>query len=160
MIFNFFSYRFKIRRRRKGETANPSSSFDDCCYYYNWWCLKEEKEEEEEGEDKEVYYINCSMVSSQKDMFCSSPEVSPARIKSSLPSNLSYVYLWCILFDWDENVEEPFNIYQVALFSTRDLKPNWLKGDLDSEGRQKKLKFRAFPGKSFSLFAKIEKCKY
>ena len=95
--------------------------------------------------------------SSQRDMFMSSPESSP-RMRSSLPSSLAYVYLWVILFDWDENVEEPFNIYQVAMFSPSELKPKWLSGDFEIDSRKKKISFSAIPGKTFSLFAKVEKC--
>ena len=91
-------------------------------------------------------------------MFLSSPENSP-KIRSSLPANLSYVYLWVILFDWNENVEEPFDIYQVGLFSESELKSKWIKGDLDQNSRLKQLSFSAIPWKKLSLFAKIEKCK-
>lgn len=80
-------------------------------------------------------------------------------VQSSLPATLSYVYLWVILFDWDENEEKPFNQYQVAMFSTSELKDQWLSGDLEATSRQKKIKFSAIPGKKFSLFAKVEKCK-
>lgn len=99
------------------------------------------------------------MASSQRDMFASSPDKSP-QVPSSLPSNPSYVYLWCILFDWDENVEQPFGIYQLALFSPSEMKPRWISGDLDGMSRRKKLKFSAIPGKTFSLFGKVEKCKF
>ena len=102
-----------------------------------------------------------TMASSQRDMFLSSPEKSPnPRIASSLPASGTYVYLWCILFDWDPNVEHPFDLYQVALFSSHELKSIWLSGDLDVESRKKKLTFSCFPGKTFSLFAKVEKCTY
>lgn len=97
------------------------------------------------------------MALSQRDMFCSSPESSP-RIESSLPTSLSYTYLWVVPFDWDENVEKPFDIYQIALFSPSELKDIWISGELDSRSRQKKLKFSAVPGKTVSLFAKVEKC--
>lgn len=101
------------------------------------------------------------MASSQRDMFSSSPERSPERspeVQSSLPTSVAYVYLWVILFDWDENVEFPFDVYQVGLFSKKELKESWISGELDQNSRIKKLSFSALPGKQFSLFAKIEKC--
>ena len=109
-------------------------------------------------------FIFITMASSQRDMFLSSPESSqreksPPNIPSSLPSTLTYIYLWVILFDWDENVEFPFDIYQVALFSSRELKKKWISGDLEQDSRQKKLSFSAIKGKTFSLFGKVEKCK-
>ena len=102
------------------------------------------------------------MASSQRDMFDSQDtdtETSP-RLPSSLPAQLSYVYLWCILFDWDENVEHPFNMYQIAMFSKSELKPNWISGELDQNSRLKKIQFSAIKGKTFSLFAKVEKCMF
>lgn len=98
------------------------------------------------------------MASSQKDMFDSAPE-SPG-LPGSLPANLTYVYLWCILFDWDENVEHPFQIFQIGRFSKSELKPKWINGDLDQNSRIKKINFSTIKGKTFSLFAKVEKCKY
>lgn len=89
----------------------------------------------------------------------SSPESSP-RIESSLPASVCYIYLWVILFDWNENIELPFNLYQVALFSESELKLKWIDGDLDVNSRQKKLTFSNIPDKTFSLFAKVEKCKF
>lgn len=99
------------------------------------------------------------MESSQKDMFLSSPENSP-KITSSLPSSPAYTYLWVILFDWDENVEHPFDLYQVALFCPTELKTKWISGELDPQSRQRKISFSAIPKKTFSLFCKVEKCKY
>ena len=99
------------------------------------------------------------MASSQRDMFLSSPDTSP-KVSSSLPTNLSYTYLWCILFDWDEDVEHPFQIYPVTGFPKNELKVEWIRGELDQNSRLKKLKFSQFRRKTFSLFAKIEKCKY
>lgn len=98
------------------------------------------------------------MASSQRDMFVSSPEKSP-KLSSSLPDTLDYTYLWVILFDWDENVEAPFDQYQVGAFSSLELKKKWIKGDLDQQSRNKKNTFSAFPGKTFSLFCKVEKGK-
>lgn len=98
------------------------------------------------------------MASSQRDPFLSSPDHSPG-VESSLPAKVTYTYLWVILFDWDEDVEEPFDLYQVGLFPTSELKPKWISGDMDIESRQKKLRFSTHPGKFFSLFAKVEKCK-
>lgn len=81
-------------------------------------------------------------------------------MNSSLPTELAYIYLWVILFDWNEDVEHPFNLYQVALFSTDELKQAWIDGDLDQNSRLKKLSFTAIRGKKFSLFAKVEKCEF
>ena len=92
-------------------------------------------------------------------MFLSSQERSP-EVRSSLPSTVTYIYLWIILFDWDENVEHPFSLYQVALFSSYELKEAWINGDLELKSRQKKITFSSLPGKTFSLFAKVEKCKF
>ena len=100
------------------------------------------------------------MASSQRDFFLSPSQNSTQKLNSSLPTNLVYVYLWCILFDWNENEEEPFRIYQIGQFSTSELKPKWVNGDLDHDSRLKKLTFPSVPGKTVSLFAKVEKCKY
>ena len=62
-------------------------------------------------------------------------------------------------FDWDENEEEPFKLYQVALFSAAELNPKWINGELDLCSRLKKLRLSAVPGKTLSIFAKVEKCK-
>lgn len=91
-------------------------------------------------------------------MFVSSPEKSP-KISSSLPAQLTYTYLWVVLFDWNEDVEKPFGLYQVAMFRDSELKPSWIAGDLDQKSRLKQMKLSALPGKTVSLFAKVEKCK-
>ena len=108
-----------------------------------------------------MIFLTVMMASSQRDMFFSSPEKSPGkspeRQSSSLPATLAYTYLWVVLFDWDENVERPFNLYQVAIFSRSEMKPKWIKGELNCISRKKKLKFSALPGKNLSLFAKVEK---
>ena len=110
-----------------------------------------------------VYYlskIESDMAASQRDFFSSSsPEPESPEVQSSLPAALAYVYLWVILFDYDENAEHPFDYYQVALFSDNELNPTWISGDLDQDSRMRKLKFSALPGKTFSLYAKVEKCK-
>ena len=98
------------------------------------------------------------MFSSQRDMFISSPESSP-KVDSSLPATVTYTYLWVILFEWDENVEHPFQLFQVGQFSELEMKPKWIAGELDSNSKQKKIQFSALPGKTFSFFAKVEKCK-
>ena len=101
------------------------------------------------------------MMSSQRDMFLSSQESSQEsseNVSSSLPASVTYTYLWVILFDWDENIEFPFNLYQVALFSKKELKKKWISGDLNQSSRVKKLSFSAIRGKTFSLFGKVEKC--
>lgn len=98
------------------------------------------------------------MASSQRDMFLdSSPENSP-KVDNSLPAPLAYIYLWVILFDWDEDVEQPFDVYQIATFSNSDLRDEWISGELDENSRLKKLKFASIRGKTMSLFAKVEKC--
>lgn len=57
-------------------------------------------------------------------------------------------------------MEHPFNLHQVALFSTKELRPKWISGELDLECRQKKIRFSAIPGKTLSLYAKVEKCEF
>ena len=100
------------------------------------------------------------MEASQRDFFLSSSDQDSPQVHSSLPTELTYVYLWVILFDHDENEENPFDYYQVGLFSDAELKPTWISGELDQESRTKKLEFSIFPGKSFSLYGKVEKCKF
>lgn len=92
-------------------------------------------------------------------MFMSSSESeSQSQSILSLPTALTYDYLWCILFEWDVDVEFPFDIFQIGSFPTSELKPNWISGELDELSRRKKIKFKSLPGRSFSLFAKVEKC--
>lgn len=98
------------------------------------------------------------MASSQRDIFLSSPDSTPKRLNSSLPEEIIYTYLWCILFDWNEDEEEPFQLFQLAQFSATEMKAKWIKGDLEPESRTKKLSFTPLPGKRFSLFGKVEKC--
>ena len=107
-------------------------------------------------------FIKSIMASSQRDFFLSSSDQDSDSPKthSSLPAALTYVYLWVILFDHDEDVEHPFDYYQVGLFSDAELNPAWLTGDLDHESRTKKMSFSAYPGKTFSLYGKVEKCKF
>lgn len=107
-----------------------------------------------------VLLITSNMMSSQRDMFMDSSQESSPKLNSSLPPVLKYQYLWIVLFEWNVDVEHPFDLYQIGFFSTVELKPQWISGDLDELSRLKKLKFPSIPGKTFSLFAKVEKCKY
>lgn len=100
-------------------------------------------------------------MASQRDMFADSPgsSQSAVRLSSSLPSAVTYEYLWIILFEWNLDLEHPFALHQIGTFSHSELKDEWIKGDLDELSRLKKLTFGGFKGKTFSLFAKVEKCK-
>lgn len=99
-------------------------------------------------------------MASQRDMFFDSSQDSSPKVKSSLPSALTYEYLWVILFQWDVNVEKPFDIYPIGLFPISEIKEAWISGDLEELSRLKKLQFRALKGKTFSLFGKVEKCRF
>lgn len=99
-------------------------------------------------------------MASQRDIFMDSPGSSSSiQVSSSLPANLTYEYVWVILFEWNLDVEHPFELYQIGSFSTSELKPEWITGDLEDLSRLKKLTFSNLKGKTFSLFGKVEKCK-
>ena len=108
----------------------------------------------------EFICLALNMASSQRDMFLpSSPESdSSSHMNSSLPNPLIYEYLWVILFEWNLNQEQPFQIFQIAGLRNDELNPEWIKGDLDECSRLKKLSFPSIGKKQFSLFAKVEKC--
>ena len=105
---------------------------------------------------------------SQQDMFLSQPELqqtqgSPMvkeRMTSSCPVELSNVYSFIILFNWSENVKNPFKNFSRSSFSNDEIKDYCLKTKLKDAFRVKKLKpMKSLPGKRTSLFAKVEASK-
>lgn len=100
---------------------------------------------------------------SQQDMFSeTSTDTGSVRPCSSLdPSNKKkkkeVSYFWVILFVWDVDEENPFSMHKISSFTKDDINPDWIQMNLGVQSRIKKLtNLSPFPGRTFSLFGKIE----
>lgn len=63
---------------------------------------------------------------------------------------------YLILFNWDENITKPFNIYPRKNFA-QEIKDRSIERHLPDDLRVKKLKhLKSLPGQQMSLFAKVE----
>ena len=65
-------------------------------------------------------------------------------------------YNWIIVFSWDENDEEPFEVFQRSCFSNREVPSILYTKILTPECRVKKVKLSGLKGLHYSLFCKIE----
>ena len=97
---------------------------------------------------------------SQIDMFASQPELGEevkqkkVNISSSCPPK--NVSKWLLLFEWDEEKQNPFQVFSSTHFGSA-IKEAWIKSVLSSKAREKKLKL---DGKTMSLFGKFESGKF
>ena len=66
-------------------------------------------------------------------------------------------YHHVILFNWDPNVENPFEVYQRNSFSSSEIPEAWYTKVLSPTCRHQKLKLAGLRGPSYSVFCKIEK---
>lgn len=72
----------------------------------------------------------------------------------SLPVG-TITYRWVIIFNW--NGDCPFKAYERAMF--KEIKEEWIKGQLKPKSRAKKLMLSSLPAQTVSLFGKIETSK-
>ena len=102
------------------------------------------------------------------DMFDSEPSLSGQGVTQlGNESNSSpifantYEFGFLILFNWDEGIQRPFEMFPRRTFSTSDIKAYCYEKNLNISMRIKKLKaLRALPGRKMSLYAKVESSKY
>lgn len=91
-------------------------------------------------------------------MFASQPEseatnVANKNVSSSCPAKI--ISKWIMVFEWDEDVEKPFQTLLSSNYKT-EIKEAWLTSTLSSKSRTKKL---VLDGKSMSLFGKMNSSK-
>lgn len=99
---------------------------------------------------------------SQRDMFEDSEKVTRNEVSATNPEQIVslFDYRWCIMFNWNEQIQHPFECYILNMFETNEIKAPWLSGTLGLKSRMKKLKnLSNFPGQTFSLFGKVPKGK-
>lgn len=89
---------------------------------------------------------------SQQDLFEDGGE---RRRFFSLPSKPSINYKWLVIFNW--NGQNPFKIFERAMF--KEIKDEWVKGQLKANSRAKKLMVSALPAQTVSLFGKVDESK-
>ena len=99
---------------------------------------------------------------SQIDMFATQPDPVDKEtvqedkvISSSCPAKLNSMFKWVCLFEWDENLSDPFKIFSASRF--KEIKDAWIKSILSTNSRQKKI---VVEGKTMSLFGKCDAGKY
>lgn len=107
-------------------------------------------------------FSTMSLPSSQRDFFLDSDDEakkqSRIRMCSTLPDKLESKYNYIILFDWNVDLKNPFASYKLAMFTEKDIKPNWIKSKLGTKSRVSQLRnLSPFPGGIYSLFSKFEK---
>lgn len=98
--------------------------------------------------------------SSQRDMFESqgSPLSQSILQMDGNVSTHTTEYTNLLFFDWAVDNRRPFEIFPRTLFSDKEIKERWLNSILDENSRIMTLPpLKSLPGKTFSLFGKIEK---
>lgn len=90
-------------------------------------------------------------MASQKDLFNDSESVIDSRACISLPVTSSIDYRWLIIFNWSGKI----NFKVVERSSCKEIKDEWVSGQLKPSSRAKKLSLSAFKKQSVSLFGKI-----
>ena len=79
---------------------------------------------------------------------------------NSCPVMHSTLFGFIILFNWNEGIQRPFQIYQRGFFSKEDIKYYCTEKNLSNSTRIKKLKpLKPLPGQKMSLFGKVEASK-
>ena len=92
---------------------------------------------------------------SQGDLFAENDNgIDSQRKCMSLPVK-SLVYRWLIIFNW--NGEIPFKVFERKMF--KDIKDEWVRGQLKPRSRAKKLMVSALPAQTVSLFGKVDESK-
>ena len=81
----------------------------------------------------------------------------PILTQLSSVKNSDVNYHHVIIFSWDPNDENPFEIYQRNSFSSNEIPDDWYDSVLSSENRHQKLKLSGLRGHQYSVFCKIEK---
>lgn len=88
-------------------------------------------------------------LNSQQDMFESTQELQTPTQSGTL----------VVLYEWCDN-DRPFNVYPRTMFSGTEIRDTWLNSNLDNMSRKKELPpLQNLPGKSFSIFGKIDEGK-
>ena len=65
-------------------------------------------------------------------------------------------YNWAVIFSWDVDDENPFEIYQKNAFSKNEIPDQWYTRKLNPTCRHQKLKLTGLRGNLFSVFCKIQ----
>lgn len=95
-------------------------------------------------------------------MFFSQPENRPSTVMESAsksqpqPSGLNYH--WVVLFQFDIENHEPFNMFLRSTFPESEVPESWYKFKLEDELRLLKRYFRTLNGE-YAVFCKVEKGK-
>lgn len=102
-------------------------------------------------------------MASQRDIFLDSQDNCKDK-KKKVPSTWDpswkmkeYMYEWIVLFNWEQDVRNPFESYKLSIFNSKDFKPEWISKNLGIASRTTKLtNLSPFPGGTYSLFSKLE----
>ena len=65
-------------------------------------------------------------------------------------------YNWVVIFTWDVDEENPFEVYQRNSFSNGEIPNEWYSKRLGPTCRHQKLKLTGIRGDLFSVFCKIQ----
>lgn len=104
---------------------------------------------------------------SQKDLFHDSVDRKKMKDRKRISSSFDpdkcgglqqeYKYQWVILFNWDCDNKNPFDIFRLSLFNDKDIKKEWIENNLGIKSRTTKIKNLSInPSGVYSLFSKIE----
>lgn len=92
---------------------------------------------------------------SQADLFSDEKISQPSRQCISLPSMSSITYKWVVMFNW--NGKSPFKAFERDMF--KEIKDEWISGQLKATSRAKKLMVSTLPAQTVSLFGKVDESK-
>ena len=97
----------------------------------------------EDQEDEDV------VMATQTQSFTDDPSTQSSRLE----------YWWLILFQWNINVENPFQIFVKHSLKNSGIPISWIEGSLSKSVRRKQIKISVLGGSKYSLFCKVEKGK-
>lgn len=88
--------------------------------------------------------------------------LSPDLFRSPGPSSSSKAgstqeYNYLILFAWNAEVQDPFNLFLRTKSASPEIPDNWLMKSMVEGARLQKRKLQCMNGQVFSVFAKMER---
>ena len=79
-----------------------------------------------------------------------------SRLCQTQPNPVEVSFHWVILYDWDVDNPTPFGIELKDQFSD-SIPESWYLKKWKPQHRKQKVNLRVFPGRTMSVFCKIEK---
>ena len=75
----------------------------------------------------------------------------------STQASSAIVYGWVIIFGWEINFDKPFSMHSIKDFEDSNSFPSeYITGQLSDDARRQRYRIEIAPGRSSSIFTKIQ----